>query len=578
MERLEKKQIKGHTYYYYSRWEYVNGKCRRIWQKYLGKLEDIVKAVEGDGTTPDTAELFDWGLPTVFWRECCRTHLIPQIDRLCPKRTQGLSVGEYLALAAINRAIHPTSKRAFFNWFSTTTLRRYFPNASKTALASQRFWDHMTAISAEQTLLVWKQILQGVVEREKLDLSSVCYDGTNFYSFIDTFNMRSDLAKRGKNKQGRANLRQISYALFCSADDQLPLYYNVYEGNRNDTKQFPVMLRQFQAFLKELSGHTVQPSDVTVIFEKGNNSQKNFALIDELGLHYVGSKKLSEMKELAEVSNTDTRFTPCTTLGLEQTKAWRVTQSVYGQERTVVVTYNQELFQAQWLTLHNDIQKAISQLDLLRQKLQDRADGLVTKGRCPTLSSVTTQCRSILKRQYMKEVIAYHIKPGDDEKGIPRLTYEIDTQAMARLSKTYLGKNLLVTDRKQWSDEQIILAYRSQFHIENVFKEMKDRDIGNWWPVYHWTDQKIKVHGLYCTLALLLRALAYRRVQQGGMQISMKRMLSELNAIKEILLLYPRKRRAKQSRQQTVLSKTSELQQSLLSILEVTQENVAVRV
>jgi len=102
---------------------------------------------------------------------------------------------------------------------------------------------------------------------------------------------------------------------------------------------------------------------------------------------------------------------------------------------------------------------------------------------------------------------------------------------------------------------------------------MKDRDIGNWWPVYHWTDQKIKVHGLYCTLALLLRALTYRRVRQGGMHISMKRMLSELNAVKEILLLYPRKRRTKQSRQQTVLSKTSELQQSLLSILEVTQEN-----
>jgi transposase len=44
------------------------------------------------------------------------------------------------------------------------------------------------------------------------------------------------------------------------------------------------------------------------------------------------------------------------------------------------------------------------------------------------------------------------------------------------------------------SNEQIILAYRSQFNIENVFKEMKDRDIGNWWPVFHWTEQKIQIH------------------------------------------------------------------------------------
>ena len=31
----------GHTYYYYSKWARKDGRCRRIWQKYLGKLEDI---------------------------------------------------------------------------------------------------------------------------------------------------------------------------------------------------------------------------------------------------------------------------------------------------------------------------------------------------------------------------------------------------------------------------------------------------------------------------------------------------------------------------------------------------------
>jgi hypothetical protein len=48
MERLETKQINGQIYYYYSKWGWVDGKCRRVWQKYLGKLENIVKAVESD--------------------------------------------------------------------------------------------------------------------------------------------------------------------------------------------------------------------------------------------------------------------------------------------------------------------------------------------------------------------------------------------------------------------------------------------------------------------------------------------------------------------------------------------------
>ena len=70
MERLEKKVIKGNTYYYYSKWERVNGKCRRVWQKYLGKLEDIASAVDENGPTPQFAEVFQFGLPSTLWNEC----------------------------------------------------------------------------------------------------------------------------------------------------------------------------------------------------------------------------------------------------------------------------------------------------------------------------------------------------------------------------------------------------------------------------------------------------------------------------------------------------------------------------
>ena len=49
MERLEDKTVKGKTYYYYSHWGWRDGRCRRLWQKYLGKLEDIVAAVQGRG-------------------------------------------------------------------------------------------------------------------------------------------------------------------------------------------------------------------------------------------------------------------------------------------------------------------------------------------------------------------------------------------------------------------------------------------------------------------------------------------------------------------------------------------------
>ena len=315
MERLEKKRIKGHTYYYYSKWGRVGGRCRRLWQKYLGKPDDILHAVEGRGPAPQYAAVFHVGLAETLAKECRLAKSIDRVDARCPKRQQGLSVGVSIALAALNRAMHPLSKSAMFACLANTTLRRHVPHASKAPLASQRFWDHMDRLTPDMTRAIWKDIITDVMARAAMTLEAMCYDGTNFYTFIDTFHARCDMAKRGKNKQGRANVRHVSSALFCHADSQGPLYDELYDGNRHDAKQFPVMIEHFHQFLSGSFGTTSQTSQLTLIFDKGNNSQDNFGLIDTLKLHYVGSITLSAVKALAEISNQSDRWTSCQTLG-----------------------------------------------------------------------------------------------------------------------------------------------------------------------------------------------------------------------------------------------------------------------
>ena len=572
MERLEAKKISGHTYYYYSNWGWQDGKCRRMWQKYLGKPGDILKAVEGGGPPPLHAEVFQWGLPCALWKEVLRARIVEETDALCPKREQGLTTGQYMAVAAVNRAICPKSKRSMWEWFSQTALLRFLPGASNAALGSQRFWDHMERVDADTAMAVWKRILSKVVRAEGIDLSSVSYDGTNFYTFIDTFNVRCKLAKRGKNKQGRSNLRQISYALFCASDGHMPLYYDVYEGNRNDAKEFPEILGRFQGFLHELSQASCPVDKTTVIFDKGNNSKTSFALLDSLGVGFVGSVKLDEHKDLAEIPNNDPRFQSYSEL--EGTKGFRFEKEVYGKERTLVVTFNQNLFDAQWLTVQNDMAKAVEKLSSLRQRLEDRAAGVIKQGKSPSKESLENQCKGILSRQHMKRLIKTEVLESTD--GVPRLRYELDAEAFQALTETSLGKTILITNRGDWDEASIISAYRSQFIIEGVFKEMKDRQTGSWWPLHHWTDSKIRVHGLYCSMALLLRAMALRRVSRAGISLSMSRFLSELDAIREVINIYPRKRGRKTTRQQTVLTKTSELQDRMLEILGLRKEEIEV--
>jgi len=565
MQRLEAKNINGRTYYYYSHWGWKDGKCRRLSQQYLGKAEAIAQAVQGTGPPPQYAEVLHWGLPLALWQEAARVQVAAHVDQLCPKRAQELTTGDYIRLAAINRAYDPVSKQAMWDWLTHTCLPRLWPEASAAQLTSQRFWDHMDRIAPATAQAIWQQLIAQVLQREQIELSQVCYDGTNFYTFIDTFNLKCQVAKRGKNKQGRGNLRQVSYALFCSTEGQLPLFYEVYEGNRNDATEFPQVLEKFQRWLVQRAGSTWANTKPTVVFDKGNNSEDNFGLIDKLELPYVGSVKLDEHPDLMGVSNQDARWQAATEPGLEGTKSWQTRQVVYGQERTLVVTYNEHLFASQWATVQNDLAHALSQLAAVRQNLQDRAAGLIKGGTKPTVESVERKCDQILHRQHLRQLVRTTVT--QTPAGVPQLAYEADAAAQQKLADTHLGKTILITGHKEWTDAQVIRAYRSQFVIEEIFHEMKDRRIGTWWPLRHWTDSKIQVHGLYCTIAVLLRALLWRRARQAGLRLSMAGLLQKLGQIQQVINVYPARRGGQPVKEQAVLTKRDEVQEKLIEIL-----------
>jgi transposase len=351
---------------------------------------------------------------------------------------------------------------------------------------------------------------------------------------------------------------------------RLPLFYEVYQGNRNDARQFSEVLTRFHRFFSDLSGRNGAVPDTTLIFDKGNNSAANFRLLDELKLKFVGSVKHKEHPELAAIPHTDPRFVACSSPGLEGVKAFRVIKTVAGSERVVVVTYNPKLAHSQWLTLQTDIAKASQRLAELQGRLADRAAGLVTGGKRPTLASVQKQCRTALGRQHLEEVI--HVTVDEGPEGLPQVTYELDAAALQRIAETRLGKTILISNRKEWSDDRIIEAYRSQYLIEAVFKEMKNRTTGSWWPLNHWTDSKLRVHGLYCSMAQLLRSVMWRRVRRADVKISLRRLLAELDDIREVITLYPKQRKLAIQPQRTVLTHRSEPQQRLVSILGLERE------
>jgi transposase len=491
--------------------------------------------------------------------------MIKILDNVLPKRNQGLSLGFYLILAAINRGIEAASKRSMWQWFQTTVLLRVFQEVKESSLSSQRFWDNMACIDQKDIEHAWLQIVNTVLDREKLDISCTSFDGTNFYTFIGSFNVRCSMAKRGKNKQGRKNLRQINFALFCTRQDQFPLYFDVYEGNRHDSKEFGEVIKRFFKAFEHRKPHQ---SSITIVFDKGNNSFDNINhFMQGNGNHFVGSVKVGDHKDLSLISNQDKRLVTCTNPRLEQVKAWRTKKKIYGKELTVVVSFNNKLYTAQIQSIHNAVNKCLDKLSMITEKLSDRQTGIITKGKKPTVDSIKKQVSQVLSGQYMKQIIDTSVEQISD---IPYLSYSINSEALATLSDTYLGKNIIITDNHDWDTEDIILAYRSQYGIEDTFKQMKDRRTGSWWPLYHWTDQKIYVHGLYCSITLLIRSLIMRKIKQKGLNMSMTMIHSKLKGIKEVLNVFERTKQ-KKTKQQSVVSKMDDIQKKLFESFKMSK-------
>ena len=102
-----------------------------------------------------------------------------------------------------------------------------------------------------------------------------------------------------------------------------------------------------------------------------------------------------------------------------------------------------------------------------------------------------------------------------------------------------LGRTALVTNRMDWSAEQVVAGYAGQQAIERLFRGLKDGDWLGWDPMRHWTDRKIRIHAFDCMLGISLLHYLHKQAQAGWADLSLEQLLEELAEIKQLVLLYP---------------------------------------
>jgi transposase len=561
---LTKKIIGGRPYYYLRECQRINGKPTIVRQQYLGPAEQLVRQLADPA--PQKAVIREFGASAACLDLAQQLDLAATIDRHVPKQgARGPTVGQYLLVAVLNRCIAPRSKARIGAWYETTVLPRLV-RLRTSQLTSQRFWDNMDRLDEETIGRIEDDLSAAAVARFRLDLRCLLFDATSFFPFIDSFNKRTKLPQRGHSKQGRANLRLLGLALLVTADADVPLFHHTYAGNQHDAKTFGAVAGALARRCRELSQGA---ADITLIFDKGNNSKVNLKAVAQGPFHFVGSLVPTQHPELLTIERSQMRRLDKSQL--PAVWAYRTRKKVFGVERTVLVTVNRPLLQTQRKTLRREIDKRRRKLQVLQASLDRRTKGLA-RGRRPTLAGTRKRVRAILAGRHMKDLFKVAVRL--DTQGLPTLQWSFRQKDWDHLQRTLLGKTLLFTDRDSWTDEQIVRAYRSQSHVEAAFRRMKDPHILTFRPIHHWTDQKLRVHALICVLALMILSLLRRKLEQAGVSLSITRMIERLSGMHEVSVLFPTAKRAL-PRARTVLSDFDAEQHALSQHLDLARFRAA---
>ncbi|MBI3178358.1 MAG: IS1634 family transposase [Deltaproteobacteria bacterium] len=558
MPSLTKKLIHGKPYYYLRECQRVGGRPKIVWTLYLGSPQRLVERLTHP--EPQSVALHEFGASAATYDIARELEVVSIIDRHVPKRgSRGPSVGQYLCVAALNRCIAPRSKAQLGDWYRKTILRRLLPFSSA-QLTSQRFWDNMERVSEPQIVAIERELAAAAVARFGLDLRCLLFDATNFFTFVDSFNDRADLPQRGHSKEGRDNLRILGLALLVTSDGEVPLFHHTCAGNQHDAVTFRSASQELAERCRLLAQGAC---DITLVFDKGNNADDNLKAVGAGPFHFVGSLVPTQHPDLLAIGRKQMRR-----LDPQQLKAvwsYRTRKVVFAVERTVLVTFNEALFEAQRKTLRREVRKRRRKLQRLKVSL-DRAPQR-RGGKRPTVEGVGKKIQAILTGRHMKDLFAVAVEASAN--GSPRLSFRFRDESWKELASTLLGKTILFTDRDEWSDEQIVLAYRAQFHVEAAFRRMKDPRFLTFRPTFHWTDQKLRVHAFYCVLALMMVSLLSRKLAQAGIALSAAGMMAKLADIREVTLLYPAPPGAKAAFARTVLSELDDVQRKMLDALDL---------
>lgn len=532
MAHFHIKKKKGRPYLYVREIARVNGKPKVISQTYIGSPDRVAGLVSGQGQTLKTLKVEEFGALWLASQADKDIDLKSIIDDVIPKsdREKGPSVGEYFLYCVWNRMIEAVSKNKLSEWYKRTAVQHIRPVDLK-ELTSKRYWEKWDRVDEDALEKITLKFFRRLWDIESPSADCLLFDTTNYYTFMAS-HTESQIAYRGKNKEGRHHLRQVGLGLLVARNTRLPLYYSAYPGNIHDSKHFESIMDDMFGVVCGLSK---TKDRLTVVIDKGMNSEGNYTWIDEHSrIHFITTYSTYFAQKLAvtpldrfEVADTSSnrpliekeRYDECLL-------AYRTKGEYWGKERTVIVTYSPKTARKKRYTFESKLDVIRQELLLMRTKVRDQASHWKNP--------------DDIEKRYLRLCQRLHISSNlfnlnfEQSKNSLSMSFRKNPYQIQQ-KELMFGKNIIITDNIDWTTREIIEASLDRWQVEDRFRMSKNDDLVGVQPIRHWTDSKIRCHLFSCVVALTYLRRIELKLKASGIERTAEDVMNDMKHLHSVL-------------------------------------------
>lgn len=415
-----------------------------------------------------------------LWEEL---KLTETFDYLARKMKVQYDFTEHVRLLTYLRLLDPASKLA--TWENRNNTIRDFSTVEEL----HNLYRCLEKLSENKDGVV-KSLNRQISKLYSRDFSAAFYD-------VSTYSFESQNADTirdfGMSKDKKFNEVQVVLGLLMDQNG-IPIDYELHPGN---TSEYGTLIPMIEKFIK-----TYGIKKVTVVADRGLNSNENLLKLEKLGCEFVIAQKIKNASEEIQRMIFEDNWTEVKTdedgVIIEKSKFLEIKKDVFETKtsacgRRYPTSNKLGELAVRWLITYSSKRAAKDQSDIDR-KIKKATEAIAAGKAKPS-------------KKGWQSYVAFE----QETQGKPKLNLQRIKQ-----QQQWNGFYAICTNAKELTAEKIQEIYHRLWRIEDCFRVSKS--VLDFRPCYLWNPERIKGHFLSCFLALVLEKLMAWKVREAAEQ------------------------------------------------------------